>query len=86
MIESFESISPTAILTSYPRVFTDIPYGVNKLDLRLPVDADLSKADKSLLDKLDKLPESLAEAKEIASKSSFISKYIPKEILESYLK
>ena len=26
MIESFESISPTAILTSYPRVFTDIPY------------------------------------------------------------
>ena len=59
---------------------------VNKLDLRLPVDADLSKADKSLLDKLDKLPESLAEAKEIASKSRFISKYIPKEILESYLK
>lgn len=26
MIESFESISPTAILTSYPRIFTDIPY------------------------------------------------------------
>ena len=26
MNESFESISPTAILTSYPRVFTDIPY------------------------------------------------------------
>ena len=26
MNESFESISPTAIITSYPRVFTDIPY------------------------------------------------------------
>ena len=26
MLENFESISPTAILTSYPRTFTDIPY------------------------------------------------------------
>ena len=26
MLEDFESISPTAILTSYPRIFTDIPY------------------------------------------------------------
>ena len=26
MNQSFESISPTAILTSYPRIFTDIPY------------------------------------------------------------
>ena len=26
MIEPFESVSPTAILTSYPRIFTDIPY------------------------------------------------------------
>ncbi len=26
MLESFESICPTAILTSYPRIFTDIPY------------------------------------------------------------
>lgn len=25
-MDSFESISPTAILTSYPRIFTDIPY------------------------------------------------------------
>lgn len=25
-LEGFESISPTAILTSYPRIFTDIPY------------------------------------------------------------
>lgn len=26
MLEDFESISPTAILTSYPRIFTNIPY------------------------------------------------------------
>ena len=26
MLDSFESISPTAIVTSYPRIFTDIPY------------------------------------------------------------
>ena len=26
MLADFESISPTAILTSYPRIFTDIPY------------------------------------------------------------
>lgn len=26
MLENFESISPTAIVTSYPRIFTDIPY------------------------------------------------------------
>ena len=26
MIDSYESISPTAILTAYPRMFTDIPY------------------------------------------------------------
>lgn len=26
MLDNFESISPTAIVTSYPRTFTDIPY------------------------------------------------------------
>lgn len=26
MLENFESISPTAIVTAYPRMFTDIPY------------------------------------------------------------
>lgn len=29
MLENFESISPTAIVTSYPRTFTDIPYEKN---------------------------------------------------------
>ena len=26
MLDNFESISPTAIFTAYPRTFTDIPY------------------------------------------------------------
>ncbi len=26
MLDNFESISPTAILTFYSRIFTDIPY------------------------------------------------------------
>ena len=26
MLESYESVSPTAILTSYPRIITDIQY------------------------------------------------------------
>lgn len=26
MLDNFESISSTAIVTSYPRIFTDIPY------------------------------------------------------------
>ena len=59
---------------------------LNKYDLRDPVDADLNKASEALVSKLDKLPSSLKEAKEIAKKSEFINKYIPKEILDSYLK
>lgn len=26
MLDNFESVSKTAIVTSYPRIFTDIPY------------------------------------------------------------
>ena len=59
---------------------------LNKYNLRASVDADLNKADEALLNKLDKLPSSLKEAKEIAKNSDFIKKYIPKELLDSYLK
>ena len=59
---------------------------INKKNLRNPVDADLNEASKVLLNKLDKLPLDLEEAKSIALKSEFINKYIPKEIIESYLK
>ena len=59
---------------------------VNNYKLRQPVDSDLNKASDVLLDKLDKLPLSLEEAKEEARKSKFVNKYIPKELLENYLK
>ena len=58
----------------------------NKYKLRESVDADLNKADKALLTKLDKLPESLEEAKKIAASSEFVKKYVSKEILDNYLK
>ena len=59
---------------------------LNKYDLRNPVDADLNKADDALLSKLDKLPSDLEEAKAIAKNSDFIKKYVPKDIMENYLK
>ena len=58
----------------------------NKYKLRESVDADLNKADNALLNKLDKLPESLDEAKKIALKSEFVKKFVPKEIIDNYLK
>ncbi len=55
-------------------------------NLRKPVDSDLNKASELLLSKLDKLPEGLEEAKTIARHSDFVKKYIPKELLDNYLK
>ncbi len=59
---------------------------LNNYKLRQPVDSDLNKASDVLLDKLDKLPLSLEEAKQEARNSKFVNKYIPKELLENYLK
>ena len=59
---------------------------LNNYKLRHPVDSDLNKASDVLLDKLDKLPLSLEEAKQEARNSKFVNKYIPKELLENYLK
>ena len=56
---------------------------LNNYKLRQPVDSDLNKASDVLL---DKLPLSLEEAKEEARNSKFVNKYIPKELLENYLK
>ena len=58
----------------------------NKDKLRDSIDIDLFKADENLLSKLDALPSSLEEANDIAKKSKLVSKYIPNEILKSYLK
>lgn len=58
----------------------------NKKKLRDAVNYNLYTAPKEIIDKLEKLPESLSEAKEIARKSDFINKYINKMLLSSYLK
>ncbi len=82
--------SPDPLINPYLAFALIIYAGVdgilNKSNLRAPVDADLNTADKTLLDKLDKLPSNLGEAKKLAKKSDFINKYVPKEILDSYLK
>lgn len=60
-------------------------YGIeNKIQLPDPINLNLYKADSSLLNKLNKLPDSLDMAKEIAYNDDFIKKYIPKEILDIY--
>jgi hypothetical protein len=43
-IADFETISPTAILTAYPRIFTDIPYAqeiFDELKKRVEITDDL---------------------------------------------
>ena len=81
--------SPDPLINPY-LAFTLIIYAAldgiqNQMALRAPVDMDLFHADEKALNKLDKLPKNLSEAKEIASESEFVKKHLPKEILESYL-
>lgn len=81
--------SPDPFINPY-LAFTLIIYAAldgieNKWELRAPIDMDLFHTDEALLHDLDKLPLSLSEAKKEAKESSFVSKYIPKEILDSYL-
>jgi len=81
--------SPDPLINPY-LAFTLIIYAAldgiqNQMALRAPVDMDLFHADEKVLNKLDKLPINLSEAKEIASESEFVKKHLPKEILESYL-
>ncbi|HAN21399.1 MAG: type I glutamate--ammonia ligase [Clostridiales bacterium GWF2_36_10] len=48
------------------------------------VNLNLYKAEPSVTNKLQKLPSSLKEAIEIADKSDFINKFIPKRVTEAY--
>ena len=58
----------------------------NKKELREAVDYNLYYAPKEILDKLDTLPATLEEAKEIARNSKFINEHLNKKIIENYLK
>ncbi len=62
-------------------------YGIqNRLDLPFVADFNLFTADEKTLSNYKTLPQSLEEAKEAASKSDFIKKYIPEKIFEIYCK
>ncbi|MCR5732150.1 MAG: glutamine synthetase family protein [Sphaerochaetaceae bacterium] len=57
----------------------------NKIALPEETNINLFTAEKEVLSQYDRLPESFAEACQIASASSFIKKHIPEEILSIYL-
>lgn len=59
--------------------------GIQKqTELPKPVDINLFKADADTVSGLEKLPETLAEAKAIAKNDDFIKAHIPAEILDIY--
>jgi len=57
---------------------------LNKKVPPAPVDINLYKADKSITDKLPKLPSSLSEAVELACCSEFINKVLPARVAQAY--
>ena len=60
-------------------------YGIEEgLALPAPVDRNLYKAEPALLTGLEKLPESLGEAREVAAASAFIRSCVPREIAALY--
>ena len=62
-------------------------YGIeNKIDLPQVSDLNLFTADEVTVKQYKKLPESLTEAKEIASNSEFIIKNLPESIINIYCK
>ncbi len=58
---------------------------VNKLQLCESTDTDLSRADAEVLDKYERLPQSLDEARELAAQSSFIKECLPEAVISAYL-
>ena len=60
-------------------------YGIEKkIDLPKPVDLNLYKADAGVLAALQKLPETLTDAKIAAAKDDFIKAFIPSAIADAY--
>ena len=55
-----------------------------KTKLPEPADFNMYKADENTLKKYDKLPKTLADAKEKAAASDFIAKHLPKAMISAY--
>lgn len=51
----------------------------------LPLDINLYKAEPSVTDKLEKLPENREEAARLARESEFVKRYVPGACLEAYI-
>ena len=61
-------------------------YGyVNKLALMESSDMDLSEVPQDALQKYEKLPQNLKEAKRLAAESSFIKECLPEAVISAYL-
>ena len=56
----------------------------NKTELEAPIDFNLYKADKEILNSIKKLPSDLKTACQTAAESDFIKRYIPKNIVDIY--
>ena len=56
------------------------------LALPEPCDIDLFSASAEMLEGLERLPTSLAEARAAASASAFVAAHVPAEVLTAYLR
>lgn len=56
-----------------------------RYELPKPEDINLYTANKQVTDSFDKLPISLEQAKSLAKQSSFVTKHLPKLVLDAYL-
>lgn len=85
----FELRSPDPMINPYLTFALLIYAGLDgierKLQLPEPVDLDLSKADASVTEKLQRLPVSLKEAAELCRGSSFVKRVLPAEVIEAYV-
>lgn len=65
-------------------IYSGILGVLNNEDLPAPADFNMYKAEEETLKKYDKLPATLSDAKKIASKSAFIAKNLPKQMISAY--
>ena len=73
------------ILIAFALIINAGIYGIkNQLDMPPFIDSNLFKANLELMEKLQKLPDSLDEARQLALKSNFICEHVPEAVLNIY--
>lgn len=58
----------------------------NKMELRQEINCNLFMADKEILEKCQRLPQNLKEARDMARNSGFVQKHLPESLIELYCK